>query len=536
VRLTSAQVTHHSDVDEFGEFPMATVDRSVQAHHARVFLSYKRNVEPDQTLATEIVAGLERMGHAVFIDRRLNVGQAWAREIETQVREAEFLIVFLTAESSRSEMVRGEIEMARHHAATTSLPRILPVRVKFDGPLPYPLNAYLDSIQYAVWTRQEDTPGLIAELLDAMSGAPSTDGRVTPPIAVDTYSLPPPYAAALPVPGGALDVDDPWYLPRPTDATALSVVRQPGQTLTIKGPRQMGKSSLLMRTVKAALDVGKKLALLDFQLVDEKSKADADLFFRRFTASITEQLDLPNNVDELWDAGYSNPQNCTRYVERQILRPLDAPCVFAIDETDSIFRTSFSADFFAMLRSWHGLRAHPLRRSWKNLDIILSTSTEPHFFIDRPHESPFNVGVVLPLEDFLPEQVARLNALHPRPLLDGEIQRLYALVGGHPYLTRKALYMVASSAPTSTIEEFFAGATEDAGPFGDHLRYYLLRLQGKPDLISALRQTIERHSGGDELLIHRLEAAGLVRREGSKVVPRCDPYARYFSERLHEQA
>ena len=40
-------------------------------------------------------------------------------------------------------------------------------------------------------------------------------------------------------------------------------------------------------------------------------------------------------------------------------------------------------DFFAMLRSWHGLRAHPIRRSWKKLDIILSTSTEPQFFIDR---------------------------------------------------------------------------------------------------------------------------------------------------------
>ena len=50
-----------------------------------------------------------------------------------------------------------------------------------------------------------------------------------------------------------------------------------------------------------------------------------------------------------------------------------------------------------------------------------------------------------------------------------------------------------------------------------------------------LRRTIERHGGGDELLIHRLQAAGLVRRDGSKVVPRCDLYARYFSERLHEQ-
>jgi hypothetical protein len=291
-----------------------------------------------------------------------------------------------------------------------------------------------------------------------------------------------------------------------------------------------------MRIVKAGLDAGKKIALLDFQLLDEKTKADADVFFRRFASSIAEQLDLPDTVDEEWDSGFANPQNCTRYVERRILQPLGGLCALAIDETDSVFRTTFATDFFAMLRSWHGLRAHPTRRSWKNLDIILSTSTEPQFFIDRPHESPFNVGVVLPLEDFLPDQVGRLNALHPRPLGAADVERLSALVGGHPYLTRKALYMVASRAPTTTIDELFADATDDAGPFGDHLRYYLLRLQGKPELMAALHQTIGGRTASNELLIYRLEAAGLVRREGNKVLPRCELYAKYFGERLHDQA
>ena len=143
-----------------------------------------------------------------------------------------------------------------------------------------------------------------------------------------------------PCPGGALDIDDPWYLPRPADATAISLVAQPGQTLTIKGPRQMGKSSLLMRTVKAGLDPGKRVALLDFQLVDDATKADATLFFRRFASSIAEQLELPDTVGEQWDAGFSNPQNCTRYVEREILQPLKAPLMVAIDETDSIFRAA----------------------------------------------------------------------------------------------------------------------------------------------------------------------------------------------------
>jgi hypothetical protein len=500
----------------------------------RVFISYKRNVEPDQTLAAQVLDGLTRAGHTVFIDERLIVGQAWAREIEAQVSQSDYLVVFLTAESSHSEMVRGEIEIARRQAASGTGPRILPVRLAFDGALPYPLNAYLDGIQYATWKDPGDTTRVLDELQAVIAGdQPAGDRFTWAGAPASTSQLPPPYAAPLPVPGGTLDVDDPWYLARPTDETALAVIRQPGQTLTIKGPRQMGKSSLLMRAAKAALDLGKRVALLDFQLLDDRTKANPDLFFQRFASAIAEQLELPVDVEGLWDSGYSNPQNCTRCVERLILEPINGPCVLAIDETDCIFQTSFSADFFSMLRSWHGLRAHPVRRTWKRLDIILSTSTEPQFFIVQPHESPFNVGITLPLEDFLPEQVEQLNALHPRPLAREDLGRLYALVQGHPYLTRKALYIVASRTPDGGVDDLFARATDDAGPFGDHLRYYLLRLQGKTDLIAAFWQVIERQRCSDEILAYRLQAAGLVRREGSKVLPRCDLYAKYFRERLH---
>ena len=70
-------------------------------------------------------------------------------------------------------MVRGEIEIARHHAATTSHPRILPVRANFEGPLPYPFNAYLDNIQYASWSGPVDTPRLLAHCSTRSSARPS---------------------------------------------------------------------------------------------------------------------------------------------------------------------------------------------------------------------------------------------------------------------------------------------------------------------------------------------------------------------------
>jgi hypothetical protein len=504
---------------------------------SRVFLSYKRNVESDGALADQVVGTLTSAGHLIFIDKQLRVGQDWAAEIDRQVRQSDYLIVFLTAESILSEMVRAEIEIGRDQAAKTSAPRILPVRLRFEGPLPYPINAYLDPVQYTLWAGPADTPRLLRELLDAIGGdAPLETGAASAPVAPAVH-LPPLYAAPLPAgplpePGGTLDVDDPWYLPRQTDATALAHIRQPGQTLTIKGPRQMGKSSLLMRTVKAGMDAGKKVALLDFQLVGEDSKADGDLFFRRFASWVAEQLNLPDTVEQFWNSAYASPQNCTRYIEQHVLEALGGPCIFAIDETDAIFQTSFSQDFFSMLRSWHNRRADPIRRCWKKLDIILSTSTEPQFFIDRPHESPFNVGVTLRVEDFDPAQVGVLNARHPRPLSGGDIDRLYRLVRGHPFLTRKALYMAAGSAPTCSAAEMFAHARDDAGPFGDHLRDYLLRLQRKKDLIPALRQVVDGRTLNDELAIYRLQALGLVRRDCHGVVPRCDLYGEYFRERL----
>ena len=62
---------------------------------------------------------------------------------------------------------------------------------------------------------------------------------------------------------------------------------------------------------------------------------------------------------------------------------------------------------------------------------------------------------------------------------------------------------------------------------------YLLRLQRKQDLIPALRQVVDGRTLNDELAIYRLQALGLVRRDGHKVVPRCELYGEYFRERLH---
>ena len=110
------------------------------------------------------------------------------------------------------------------------------------------------------------------------------------------------------------------------------------------------------------------------------------------------------------------------------------------------------------------------------------------------------------------------------------LSMLLALVGGQPYLVRRALYLVATG--QSTPAALFARAAAEDGPFGAHLRAHLARLREMPDLLAGLRQILHEQACPDERVFFRLRGAGLVTREGARVVPRYALYAAYFRAHL----
>jgi len=191
---------------------------------------------------------------------------------------------------------------------------------------------------------------------------------------------------------------------------------------------------------------------------------------------------MVQDLRDYWRRSLGNIQRCTRYVGRHLLRELDGPLVLAMDEVESLFEAEFRSDFFGMLRAWHNSRATKPR--WKRLDLALVTSTEPYQLIENLNQSPFNVGQILELQDFSAAQVAQLNQKHGHPFNPAGERQLMELVGGHPYLSRKALYLVASK--QLTVAELFDRAAEDRGPFGDHLRYHLFRMYDKAELVKAM--------------------------------------------------
>src|SRR5262249_44205572 len=152
---------------------------------------------------------------------------------------------------------------------------------------------------------------------------------------------------------GTMDPQSVFYIKRASDDTALAAIERQGSTINIKAPRQMGKSSLLMRMVDAATHKGKRVALLDFQLLEKAALIDANTFFRQFCSWLTIELDVEDRSDDYWHVSLGNTQRCTHYVGRYLLPQLESPLVLAMDEVDTIFDTDFRSDFFGMLRSWH---------------------------------------------------------------------------------------------------------------------------------------------------------------------------------------
>ena len=65
---------------------------------ARIFISYKRNIEPDTPVATAVYEAL-RQQHDVFIDTTIQVGEKWAERIQNAIKESDYLITFLSAHS-----------------------------------------------------------------------------------------------------------------------------------------------------------------------------------------------------------------------------------------------------------------------------------------------------------------------------------------------------------------------------------------------------------------------------------------------------
>ena len=138
----------------------------------QVFISYA-HANPDQELAAQLAAFLDANGFAVFVDSKIQLGQDWVEQIDTQLRRSDYFVVLLSPVAVKSDMVRREIAIAYKLRKANKL-TIFPIRIDFEGELPYDIGAYLDLIQYIVWRPGQPHEPVCQKILEAL-GAPSSE-------------------------------------------------------------------------------------------------------------------------------------------------------------------------------------------------------------------------------------------------------------------------------------------------------------------------------------------------------------------------
>ncbi len=147
------------------------------ADKKKVFISYKRNVEPDEPIALKVFEQLSK-DYDVFIDLKMMVGTKWSKEIKTNLLESDYFISLISENSIKSEMVSTEILLAYQNAKATGSPLILPVRLNYFGDLDYDLMAYLGSSNYIAWRSHSDTQNVIKQLQQAIEGQKVSNDKV----------------------------------------------------------------------------------------------------------------------------------------------------------------------------------------------------------------------------------------------------------------------------------------------------------------------------------------------------------------------
>ena len=340
------------------------------------------------------------------------------------------------------------------------------------------------------------------------------------------------------VAGGTLAPSVPSYVKRPADDELFDLALH-GQFCYVLTTRQMGKSSLMIRTARRLQDEGIQTAIVD---LTEMGTSEADTWYLDLITELADELDIEEDPEEWWQerASLGYVRRFTNFLRDVVLTEIEGQVVIFIDEIDTTLRFPFSDDFFAAIRATYNSRASD--PAFNRLSFILIGVASPADLIKDHTRTPFNIGQGIKLGDFYLDNAnvlqARLETLYPA---QGEaiFRHVYHWTGGHPYLTQKVCHAIAHAEEDHwsdekidrLVEELFL--TEEARK-ETNLQFVQDSLDAHPQkrhLLKLYRQVYQ----GEEIVDderspvqNQLKLTGLVRAQDGLLTVRSEIYRRVF--------
>ncbi|MEM9541375.1 MAG: AAA-like domain-containing protein [Cyanobacteria bacterium P01_E01_bin.42] len=240
--------------------------------------------------------------------------------------------------------------------------------------------------------------------------------------------------------GGALGSQNSTYVTRSADAELLAAL-EAGEVCYVLNSRQMGKSSLRVRTMQRLKEANYTCTAIDLTRLGNE-EITAEQWYKGIFSELVRGFRLGKKCDRNWwkeRKDYSPLQRLSQFVEEVLLVEIQAEKMFIfLDEIDSILSLKFPVDdFWAFVRSCTDRRAE--NPQYERLTFALFGVATPGDLVRDTYRISFNIGKAIALTGFtLAEAQPLAKGLETRTANPQDtLAAILAWTGGQPFLTQK---------------------------------------------------------------------------------------------------